>query len=273
MSFSSATHSISGTETNSRRAPVIAVTVLGLPTHIRACLFDLDGVLTQTATVQAAAWKQMFDAFLKDLAAESDTPLAPFDEVADYDTYFDGKSRTDGTLSFLQSRSIDLPMGEVGDRADAKTIHGLGSAKNEILVDRIRHDGVQAYPGSVRYLRAVRAAGLRTAVVSSGANCAEVLAAAGIEDLFETRIDGVTVAARELAGKPAPDTYLAAAAELGVPQKDAAVFEDALSGVEAGRAGGFGFVVGVDRAGQADALRAYGADTVVSDLAQLLDAR
>lgn len=255
----------------SRRSSVIAATVLGLPPHTRACLFDLDGVLTQTATVHAAAWKEMFDAFLKDRAAATDTPFVAFDPVGDYDTYVDGKSRTDGTRSFLQSRSIDLPMGQVGDRVDAETINGLSNAKNAILIRRIRHDGVQAYPGSVRYLRAVRSAGLRTAVVSSSANCAEVLVAAGIADLFETRIDGVTVAARRLAGKPAPDTYLAAAAALGVPRQDAAVFEDALSGVEAGRAGGFGFVVGVDRVGQAAALRAHGADTVVSDLADLMD--
>jgi len=252
---------------------VITYTVLGLPTPIRACLFDLDGVLTQTATVHAAAWKEIFDALLKHEAAQSDTPYIEFDAVADYDAYVDGKSRTDGTRSFLQSRSIDLPLGNVADRADAATINGLSNAKNAILVRRIRRDGVHAYPGSVRYLQAARSAGLRTAVVSSSTNCAEVLAAAGIADLFETRIDGVTVTTSKLAGKPAPDTYLAAAAELRVPPQEAAVFEDALSGVQAGRAGGFGFVVGVDRVGQAVALRAAGADIVVSDLAQLLDAR
>jgi beta-phosphoglucomutase family hydrolase len=250
---------------------VIAVTGPGLPPRIRACLFDLDGVLTETATVHAAAWKEMFDSFLKHRAAESDTPYVAFDAVSDYDAYVDGKSRADGTLSFLQSRSIDLPLGEIGDRADAKTIYGLGNAKNAILIRRIRHDGVQAYPSSVRYVQAVRSAGLATAVVSSSANCAEVLLAAGIADLFDTRIDGVTVAAHRLAGTPAPDTYLAAAAQLGVPPADAAVFEDALSGVAAGRAGGFGFVVGVDRVGQAVALRNHGADVVVGDLARLLD--
>jgi beta-phosphoglucomutase family hydrolase len=250
---------------------VIAVTGPGLPPRIRACLFDLDGVLTETATVHAAAWEEMFDSFLKDQAAESDTPYVAFDAVSDYDAYVDGKSRADGTRSFLQSRSIDLPLGEIGDRADAKTINGLGNAKNEILIRRIRHDGVQAYPGSVHYLRAVRSAGLATAVVSSSANCAEVLLAAGIADLFDTRIDGVTVAVQGLAGKPAPDTYLAAAAQLGVPPADAAVFEDALSGVAAGRAGGFVFVIAVDRVGQAVALRNHGADVVVGDLARLLD--
>jgi len=253
---------------------VSAVTVLGLPTQTRACLFDLDGVLTQTATVHAAAWKEMFDAFLKNQAQKTETPYVAFDTVADYGTYVDGKSRVDGTQSSLRSRSIDLPMGEVSDRAGAETINGLSNAKIAILVRRIRQEGVAAYPSSVRYLRAVRSAGLRTAVVSSSANCAEVLVApAGIADLFEKRIDGATVTAQQLRGKPAPDTYLAAAAALGVVPMDAAVFEDALFGVDAGRAGGFGFVVGVDRVGQADALRAHGADTVVSDLAQLLDTR
>ncbi|WP_193561345.1 HAD family hydrolase [Mycolicibacterium hodleri] len=248
-------------------------TLLGLPSRMRACLFDLDGVLTQTATVHAAAWKEIFDSFLKEQAAESNTPYVAFDAVSDYDAYVDGKSRADGTRSFLLSRSIDLPEGDVGDRVDAKTINGVGNAKNAILIRRIRQDGVQAYPGSVRYLRAVRSAGLHTAVVSSSANCAEVLLAAGIADLFETRIDGATVTARRLSGKPAPDTYLAAAAELGVPPADAAVFEDALSGVQAARSGGFGFVVGVDRVGQAVALRSNGADIVISDLAKLLDQR
>jgi HAD superfamily hydrolase (TIGR01509 family) len=159
----------------------------------------------------------------------------------------------------------------VGDRAGADTIYGLSNTKNAIVIRRIRSDGVHAYPGSVRYLHAVRAVGLRTAVVSSSANCAEVLAGAHIADLFETRIDGLTVAAQHLRGKPAPDTYLAAAAALGVTPQDAAVFEDALSGVAAGSSGGFGFVVGVDRVGQADELRAHGADIVVTDLGELLD--
>lgn len=228
-------------------------------------------MLTQTAAVHAAAWKEMFDAFLKIRAAQTDTPFAPFDTHTDYDTYVDGKSRTDGTRSFLRSRGIDLPMGAVGDQPDAQTIYGLSNTKNAMLVRRIRCDGVRAYPGSVRYVRAVRSTGLGTAVVSSSANCTEVLAAAGIADLFETRIDGATVDTQQLRGKPAPDTYLAAAAALRVPPRDAAVFEDALSGVEAGRSGRFGLVIGVDRVGQADALRTHGADIVVSDLAQLLD--
>ncbi len=244
---------------------------LGLPAATRACLFDLDGVLTNTAKLHAAAWKEMFDSYLKARAEKTGTRFVAFDDVADYDTYVDGKSRADGTRSFLQSRGIDLPTGAPGDRAGTLTITGLSDAKNAIVMRRIRHDGVEPYPGSVRYVQAVRAAGLHTAVVSSSANCAEVLRAAGIADLFETRIDGVSVEEQHLAGKPAPDTYLAAAAVLGVAPGVAAVFEDALSGVAAGRAGGFGYVVGVDRVGQADGLLAHGADRVVTDLAQLLD--
>jgi beta-phosphoglucomutase family hydrolase len=244
---------------------------LGLPEQVRACLFDLDGVLTETAKVHAAAWKEMFDAYLKARADQQGTPYVAFDEATDYDTYVDGKTRADGTRSFLGSRHITLPEGAHNDRPGSETVAGLGNAKNGILLRRIHEDGVDAYAGSVRYVRAVRAAGLGRAVVSSSANCAAVLNAAGIFDLFEVRIDGVTIEADRLAGKPAPDTFLAAAHELGVDPKRAAVFEDALSGVEAGRAGGFGFVVGVDRAGQAEALLAQGADTVVTDLGDLLD--
>ncbi|HZW45591.1 MAG TPA: beta-phosphoglucomutase family hydrolase [Dermatophilaceae bacterium] len=250
---------------------LVPPTSLGLPGRVRACLFDLDGVLTDTARLHAAAWKEMFDGYLKARAEATGTTFVAFDEVGDYDTYVDGKSRADGTSSFLQSRGIDVPTGAPGDRAGALTIIGLGDAKNAILMRRIRHDGVTPYLGSVRYVQAVRSAGLQTAVVSSSANCAEVLKAAGIADLFETRIDGVSVEEQHLAGKPAPDTYLAAAKVLGVEPGEAAVFEDALSGVAAGRAGGFGFVVGVDRVGQAEQLRAHGADRVVTDLAQLLD--
>ncbi len=244
---------------------------LGLPAATRACLFDLDGVLTDTAKIHAAAWKELFDGYLKARADRAGTTFVPFDEVTDYDTYVDGKSRADGTRSFLQSRGIDLPSGDPGDQAGAETITGLGDAKNAIVMRKIRHDGVEPYPGSIRYVRAVRSAGLHAAVVSSSANCAEVLSAAGIADLFETRIDGVSVEDQHLAGKPAPDTYLAAAKVLGVEPGEAAVFEDALSGVAAGRAGRFGFVVGIDRVGQADELLANGADRVVTDLAQLLD--
>src|SRR3954452_19789677 len=245
--------------------------MLGLPAEVRACLFDLDGVLTQTARVHAAAWKEMFDAFLRGRSARSGEPFVPFDAVEDYDEYVDGKPRYDGVRSFLESRRIALPEGESADPVDAETVHGLGNRKQELVLALIARDGVQPYEGSVRYLHAVRDAGLRRAVVSSSTNCAEVLAGAGIADLLEVRIDGIVAEQQHLRGKPAPDTFLAAARALGVTPAEAAVFEDALAGVEAGRAGGFACVVGVDRAGQADALKAHGADRVVEDLAELLE--
>jgi beta-phosphoglucomutase family hydrolase len=246
--------------------------MLGLPEGVRACLFDLDGVLTQTAKVHAAAWKEMFDGFLRERAARAGRPFQPFDLVADYDEYVDGMPRYDGVRSFLAARGIDLPEGEENDPVSAETVHGLGNRKNEIVLRLIREQGVEPYAGSVRYLHAAREAGLRRAVVSSSSNCRDVLAAAGIEDLFEQRIDGLVAERDHLKGKPAPDTFLAAARALGVTPAQAAVFEDALAGVAAGRAGGFACVVGVDRVGQADELRAHGADVVVSDLAELLDA-
>ena len=245
--------------------------MLGLPKGTRGCLFDLDGVLTKTAKVHDAAWKEMFDDFLRDRSRRTGQPFVPFDPVKDYDEYVDGKPREDGTRAFLASRGIDLPEGGEGDPPDAQTIHGLSNRKNQIVLQRIHTDGVEAYEGSVRYVRAVRDAGLRRAVVSSSANAHDVLAAAGIEDLFETRIDGVVAERDHLRGKPAPDTFLAGARALGLEPPAAAVFEDALAGVAAGRAGGFGCVVGVDRAGQADELRKHGADVVVTDLADLLD--
>jgi beta-phosphoglucomutase family hydrolase len=245
--------------------------VLGLPDGIRGCLFDLDGVITKTAKVHDAAWKEMFDSFLRERAQQTGGQFVPFDPVKDYDEYVDGKPRADGTRSFLQSRGITLPEGSPGDPPEAETINGLGNRKNVILLKRIKEDGVEAYEGSVRYLRAVRDAGLRRAVVSSSANCRDVLVAAGIEDLFEARIDGVTAQQEHLAGKPAPDMFLAGAKALGLEPRAATVFEDALAGVASGRAGHFGFVVGVDRTGQAEALKVHGADIVVEDLAELLD--
>ena len=245
--------------------------MLGLPDGVRACLFDLDGVLTQTAKVHAAAWKEAFDGYLRQRAERTGDDFVPFDAIADYDSFVDGKPRADGTRSFLQSRQIDLPEGDADDPPDAETVQGVGNRKNDILLRRIRPDGVQAYDGSVAYVRAARDAGLGRAVVSSSTNCADVLVAAGLADLFEQRIDGVVAEQRQLRGKPAPDTFLAGARALGVQPGEAAVFEDALAGVEAGRAGGFGFVIGVDRVGQAEALREHGADLVVTDLAELLD--
>jgi beta-phosphoglucomutase family hydrolase len=245
--------------------------MLGLPDAVRACLFDLDGVLTQTAKVHAAAWKAMFDAFLRERAAKGGEPFLPFDPVADYNEYVDGKPRSDGVRSFLAVRGIDLAEGEKNDPAAAETIAGLGNRKNEIVLRMIRDHGVEAYEGSVRYVRAARDAGLRRAVVSSSNNCREVLVAAGIEDLFEQRIDGIVAEREHLKGKSAPDGFLAGARALGVAPEQAAVFEDALAGVAAGRAGAFVYVVGVDRVGQAGELRKHGADIVVSDLAELLD--
>ena len=232
--------------------------VLGLPDGISACLFDLDGVLTQTAKVHAAAWKQMFDAYLRETQGDG---FAPFTEH-DYDAYVDGKTRSDGVRSFLDSRGI---------AHDEDLVRGLGDRKNELVLKLIHERGVEPYEGSVRYLHAARDAGLRRAVVSSSANCHDVLVAAGIEHLLEARVDGVTVEERHLTGKPAPDMFLEGARELGVEPARAVVFEDALAGVEAGHAGRFGCVVGVDRVGQAQALREHGADVVIEDLAELLD--
>ncbi|MGA5005910.1 HAD family hydrolase [Streptomyces koyangensis] len=240
-------------------------THLGLPGGMTACLFDLDGVVTRTAVVHAAAWKAMFDAFLR---GRGGADFRPFTD-SDYERYVDGRPRADGVRSFLASRGIELPEGTPDDPPEAQTVNGLGNRKNEALLAKIRTDGVEPYEGSLRYLRAVRAAGLATAIVSSSANTREVLRSIEAERLFDVRIDGVVARERGLPGKPHPDTYLAAARDLGVEPSHAAVFEDALAGMEAGRAGHFGYVVGVDRVGQADALHAHGADRVVKDLAEL----
>ncbi len=245
---------------------------LDLPEGITACLFDLDGVLTQTARIHAQAWKEMFDDFLRDWSERTGTPFEEFDRPTDYDEYVDGKPRLDGVRSFLESRGIELPMGSPTDPPEAETVHALGTRKNDRVLELIREQGVQPYEGSVRFAEAARDLGLRRAVVSASTNCRDVLTAAGIEDLFEVRIDGVVAEQEGLAGKPAPDTFLAAADALEVEPSHAAVFEDALAGVEAGRAGAFGWVVGVDRSGQADALRERGADVVATDLADLLRA-
>ena len=245
--------------------------MLGLPDGIRACLFDLDGVITRTAVVHAAAWKEMFDAYLQERAQRTGGSFVAFDPGDDYRLYVDGMPRSDGVRSFLASRGITLPEGDAGDPPGAETVHGLGNRKNELVLKLIRDQGVLVYEGSVRYGRAVREAGLACAVVSSSANTLDVLRSTGLEDLFDVRVDGVVAVERGLRGKPAPDTFLAGAEALGVEPAAGAVFEDALAGVEAGRAGRFGFVVGVDRTGQADALRRRGADIVVTDLADLLE--
>jgi beta-phosphoglucomutase family hydrolase len=247
--------------------------VLGLPDGIRAFLFDLDGVLTKTAVVHAAAWKRMFDEYLRERAKRSGEEFVPFDTDEDYGEYVDGKPRLDGVRSFLASRGIELPEGDPDDPPSAETVAGLGNRKNEIVLRLIREQGVEAYPGSVRYLKAARESGLRRAVVSSSTNCKDVLEAAGIEEYFEVRVDGVVAEQEGLNGKPAPDTFLAGARKLGVKVNEAAVFEDALAGVEAGRVGGFEFVVGVDRVGadHGKELREHGATIVVRDLAELLE--
>ncbi len=243
--------------------------MLGLPESVRACLFDLDGVLTDTASVHTKAWKVMFDSFLKDHAEQSGQPFVPFDPVEDYLKYVDGKKREDGVRSFLASRGIELPDGDPDDTADKDTIYGLGTRKNDAFQETLEKDGVKVFDGSRRYLEKVTEAGLFTAVVSSSANTRQVLEITGLEKFIQQRVDGVTLREEHIAGKPAPDSYLYAAKLLNVEPSAAAVFEDALSGVESGRAGNF-YVVGVDRVGHADELRSHGADIVVTDLGELL---
>jgi beta-phosphoglucomutase family hydrolase len=243
---------------------------VGLAGDVGGCLFDLDGVLTHTASVHAAAWKETFDAFLRERSSCGDTPFTPFDAHTDYDAYVDGKPREEGIRSFVMSRGIVLPDGGPGDDVGAQTVWALGARKNELLQRRLREDKVQVYPGSLEYLHAIRQRGIPCAVVSSSTNCSLVLEAAGIADLFALQVDGVTAKRQNLAGKPAPDTYLFAARYLGVEPARCVVFEDAIAGVEAARAGCFGQVIGVNRVGQAEALRAHGATIVVSDLADLL---
>ncbi len=243
---------------------------LRLPETIAACLFDLDGVLTRTAEMHAVAWKQTFDAFLRSRRAPGGGLAVPFEVVADYDAYVDGKPRADGVRSFLASRGIRLPEGSAADPPLAQTVHGLARRKNELVHELMAERGVVAYEGSVRFLAAVREAGLGRAVVTSSENAGAVLRAAGLEDAFDVQVDGAVAQELGLRGKPAPDVFLEATRRLGVMPEQAAVFEDSLAGVAAGRAGAFGLVVGVDRAGQAAALHASGADLVVGDLADLI---
>ena len=249
--------------------------MFGLPDGVSACLFDMDGVVTQTAVVHAAAWKEMFDDFLRARAQSTGTEFVPFDAHAEYDAYVDGKPRLDGTRSFLESRGIELPEGKEDDPPGTPTIYGLSNRKNDLVLAKLAQGGVQVYEGTVTYIRSVREKGIATAIVSSSANTKQILDSAGLADLFDVRVDGLVATERGLRGKPAPDTFLAAATELHLTASQAAVFEDALAGVEAGRAGHFALVVGVDRVGQADGLSKHGADIVVKDLSELLgkDAR
>lgn len=243
--------------------------MLGLPDSIHAYLFDLDGVLTQTAKVHAAAWKDMFDTFLRAEAERDGTAFVPF-TGSDYDRYVDGRPRLDGTRAFLAARGVAVPEGTPEDPPGTRTVHGLSNQKNETVLRLIKEQGVEPYAGSLAYVRELEKLGAPRAVVSSSANCRDVLHAAGFDGLFEVIVDGIVAAREQLPGKPAPDTFLAAARKLGVAPEHAVVFEDALAGVASGHAGGFGRVVGVDRVGQADALREHGADLVVRDLAELL---
>jgi beta-phosphoglucomutase family hydrolase len=243
---------------------------LRLPSGIKACLFDLDGVLTETAALHAKAWKEMFDEFLSARASPLGKTLKPFDAVKDYDDYVDGRTRLDGTRTFLKSRGIELPEGGPDDAPGTPTINGLANRKNDLVLGLMQQCGVTVYPGSREFVEDARRSSLKTALVSSSANARHVLKAAGLDGLFDVVVDGTSVEEGHLRGKPAPDTYLAAASQVSVEPAAAAVFEDALAGVEAGRAGKFGFVVGVDRVGQADALRAHGADVVVTNLADLI---
>jgi beta-phosphoglucomutase family hydrolase len=245
--------------------------MFGLPDGVAACLFDMDGVVTQTAIVHAAAWKEMFDEFLRAHAQSTGTEFVPFDPHADYDAYVDGKPRLDGTRSFLESRGIELPEGTPDDPAGTQTLYGLSNRKNDLVLAKLATDGVQVYDGTITYIHAVREKGIATAIVSSSANTKQALDSAGIAGLFDVRVDAQFAKAHGLHGKPAPDTFLAAAQALKVPASRAVVVEDALAGVEAGHAGGFALVVGVDRVGQAQKLKEHGADVVVEDVAELLE--
>ena len=240
---------------------------LRLPRTVAACLFDLDGVLTDTAALHAEAWKQMFDEFLRGREAS----YVPFDLRGDYALYVDGKERSDGVRGFLVARGIRIPEGAPGDPVSADTVHGLGNRKNALVLRLIRERGVVPFADARRFVEAVRAAGLATAVVSSSTNCRDVLQASALADLFDERVDALTAAERGLRGKPHPDMFLEAARALGVRPDAAAVFEDALVGVEAGRDGGFALVVGVARGVSPALLRAHGADLVVRELTELLE--
>ena len=235
-----------------------------------AVLFDLDGVLTPTAKVHAAAWRTTFDALLTSVRSDDGADVRPFSDD-DYRRFVDGRSRVDGVRAFLASRHIDLPEGETEDSSTLETIHGIGNVKNAAVLELLDSKPIEPYPGSVALVNQLRELGIATAVVSASRNCSAVLAAAGIAELFDAQVDGEVAALRGLAGKPAPDTFLAAAEMLGAVPEACVVVEDAIVGVAAGRAGGFGLVVGVARANSRDGLRDAGADLVVSDLSEMLE--
>lgn len=238
-----------------------------------AVLLDLDGVITDTASIHARSWKRMFDEYLRERSSRTGEPFRPFDIATDYKLHVDGKPRFDGVRDFLKSRAIDLPEGTVDDPPLHETVCGLGNRKNELVNDAIANDGVEVYQGTVSLVRRLHDEGFKTAVVTSSQNCDVVLKAAGLGDLFEVRVDGNTIHEQRLTGKPAPDAFLAAAKELGVTAKRSVVVEDAISGVEAGRNGKFGLVIGVARKGNNEELKRHGAHVVVNDLAELLPDR
>jgi beta-phosphoglucomutase family hydrolase len=236
-----------------------------------AVLFDLDGVLTATAKVHAACWKRMFDDYLRMRAAKKGESFRTFEIQSDYKAYVDGKPRYDGVRDFLKSRAIELPEGNADDPPEVETVCGLGNRKNDMINDVLQSEGVEPYEGSIALVRQLRRQGMKTAVVSSSQNCLAVLEGAKMADLFDARVDGDVASRLNLRGKPAPDTFLAAATHLAVPPQRAVVIEDAISGVQAGRAGRFGLVIGVARKGEGDVLKDQGADVVVADLSELLE--
>lgn len=241
------------------------------PDRFDAVLFDLDGVLTSTAAIHATCWKLMFDYFLQHRAEETGEPFVPFDMDKDYKSFVDGKLRYDGVKGFLSSRKIQLPYGSPEDDPQLETVCGLGNRKDALVKKRLDNEGVEVFAGSVAVVNWLRERGIRTAVVSASKNCRQILQTAGIRDLFEQVVDGEVAERLHLAGKPAPDTFIKGAELLGVAPNRAVVVEDAISGVQAGRAGGFGLVIGVDRHGDPDSLLRHGADRVVADLGELLD--
>ena len=241
------------------------------PDRYEAVLLDMDGVITDTASIHAKCWKAMFDEYLQKWATQHSVPFRPFEVATDYKVYVDGKPRYAGVRDFLKSRGIVLPEGTADDPPSAETVCGLGNRKNELVDQYLASAGVEAFPGSVAFIKYLRKVGIKTAVVTSSQNCQAVLRAAKIEDLFDARVDGQVLLQHSLAGKPAPDCYLKAAEMLGVMPRRAVVIEDAISGVRAGAAGKFGLVIGVDRKGDADELKANGAHIVVCDLAELID--
>jgi alpha,alpha-trehalase len=244
------------------------VTAVLDPAVIRAVVFDMDGVVTDTASVHAAAWKRLFDEFLLDRADDRD-PFVPFDTVADYLPYIDGKPRYDGVRSFLASRGITLPEGEAMDSPDRETVHGLGNRKDGYFMDRLRRDGARPYPSTVELVRRLSATGIGTAIISASRNMTEVLRSAGLADLFDVRVDGVLAERLGLPGKPEPAVFLEAARRLDAAPPVVAIVEDAVAGVEAGRRGGFALVIGVDRGGNRRSLIDAGADAVVADLSEV----